>query len=172
VAVPGAATPVREVVEILPAPRGFDHASSTVTPLDAAGVQETLAGRALPEVAAEFEELGLDEAVLRTWTGPDGRRAEVVVSRWDDHFTATNVGAGPSQLLLGTEGARAWTPRDLPGARGVRVTGAGGPDVRVLSVAVDDVSLFVRMTGPTGDEPVERTLDLLTTRLRATPSAS
>lgn len=159
-----------ELVTILPTPKGLDQ-STEVASADAGDVQATFAGRAIPDVASEFEDLGFQEAVIRRWSAPGGADFLIVASRWDDHFTATNVGAGPGQLLLGTTDAQAWTPRALPGARGVRVT-TPGREVRILSLAVEDISVFIRAKGPVSDAAVERTLDLAVKRLRSTPTTT
>lgn len=153
------------LVTILPTPAGFDQASSSIRAANAADVQVALAGTAKPEVAAEYKGLGLKGAAIRTWEGPGGAKAAVVASRWQDHDTATNIGAGPSQILLGKPGVRAWTPSDLPGARGVQVEGASPS--RLLSLAVDDISVFMRVDGEVDPDVLVRTLQLAAKRLQA-----
>lgn len=155
-----------DLVNILPTPPGLDRTSSIVRSADAAGVQAILARVARPESAREFEKRGFGGGAIRTWTGANGARFEVVVSRWPDNQVATTVGAGAAELPLGGDGASAWNPRELPGARGARVEPPGVPS-RSLSVAVADLSLFVRADGSVGDGAVVRTLDLLARRLRA-----
>ena len=154
-----------ELVTILPTPAGFDQASSSARAASAADVQVALARTAKPDVAAEYKGLGLKGAAIRTWEGPDGAKAVVVASRWQDHLTAANIGAGPSQILLGRSGVRAWTPADLPGARGVQVDGTSPS--RVLSLAVDDISVFMRVDGAVDPNVLVRTLQLAARRLQA-----
>jgi hypothetical protein len=153
-----------ELVTILPTPKGFAQ-SSDARSATAADVQATLARTAKPDVAAEYEGLGFKGAAIRTWQGPGGAKAVIVASRWQDHLTATNIGAGPSQILLGKSGVRAWTPSDLPGARGVQVDGASPSSV--LSLAVDDISVFMRVDGAVDPDVLVRTLDLAARRLQA-----
>ncbi len=150
-----------EVVKILPTPPGLDQ-STEVRTVDAAELQETLAGVAKAESARVYEEIGFGGAAMRTWSGRDGARVLVVVSRWRDHQTATNVGGGAVQRAAETSGAAAWTPRELAGARGAR-----SHDVKVLSFAVADLSLLVRSDGPVPDAVLIRTMDLLTRPVRA-----
>ena len=150
-----------EVVKILPTPPGLDQ-STAVTTVDAAELQATLAGVAKAESARVYEEIGFGGGAMRTWSGPDGARVLVVVSRWRDHQTATNVGGGAVQRIVETSGAAAWTPEEIAGARGAR-----SPEVKVLSFAVADVSLLVRADGPVSDPVLVRTMDLLTRPVRA-----
>ena len=154
------------VVKILPTPPGLDQ-SSDVTTVDAAQLQATLAGVAKAESARVFEEIGFGGGAKRTWSGSDNARFLVVVSRWPDHQTATNVGGGAVQEVAETSGAAAWTPEQLAGARGARSTAQGTTAVRVLSLAVGEVSLFVRADGPVTDATLIRTMDLLTRPVRA-----
>jgi hypothetical protein len=152
-----------ELVGILPTPSGLDQ-SREVRPVDAAGLQEMLAGVARAESAAVFREIGFRAGAVRTWRG-DGATMWVAVSRWPDRQTATNVGGGAVQQFADTTGATAWTPRALAGARGARFV--KDSETRMLSIAIGDVSLVVRADGPIGDDTVVRTMDLLARPVRA-----
>lgn len=145
-----------ELVTILPTAAGLDFESSTARAASAADVQEAFAGRARPESAEKFaEELRYRDGAIRTWTGPNGAAMTVVVSRWPSHQVATNTGGGAAEFPIAS-GAAAWTPKDLPGARGSR-----GPTGRYLAFAIADISLFVRTQGPIGDDVAIRTLSRL-----------
>lgn len=154
------------VVRILPTPPGLDQ-STDVTTVDAADLQATLAGVAKAESAKVYEDIGFGGGAKRTWSGPNDARVLVVVSRWPDHETATRVGGGAVQQLAETTGAAAWTPEQLAGARGARSAEQGPAAIRVLSLAVADVSLLVRGDGPVTDAAIIRTMDLLTRPVRA-----
>jgi hypothetical protein len=119
------------------------------------------------ESAKVYEEIGFAGGAMRTWSGPDGARVLAVVSRWPDHETATRIGGGAVNQIAEQPGVAAWTPQELAGARGARSTAQGPGAVRVLSLAVDDLSLLVRSDGPIGDDVIIRTMDLLTRRARA-----
>ncbi len=153
------------LVRILPTPPGLDQSSQVAT-VDAAALQKTFAGVAKPEAAKVYEEIGFAGGAMRTWSGPNGARVWAVVSRWPDHQTATNVGGGAVQRAAETAGLSAWTPTAISGARGAR-----SDIVRVLSVAVADLSLVVRTDGPVPDTVIVRTMDLLTRPARAAQNA-
>lgn len=153
-----------ELVRILPTPQGLDE-SRNVRSVDAAGLQEALAGVARAESAKVFQDLGFRAGAIRTWSNGDGTTMLVAVSRWPDRQTATNIGGGAVQRLADTTGAAAWTPRSQAGARGARL--AKDSETRMLSLGVGDVSLFVRADGPIGDDAVVRTMDLLARPVRA-----
>ena len=155
-----------ELVKILPTPPGLDQ-SSDVTTVDAAELQATLAGVAKAESAKVYQDIGFAGGAMRTWSGPDGARVLAVVSRWPDHETAARIGGGAVNQIAEHSRAAAWTPQKLAGARGARSTTPGPGAVRVLSLAVDDLSLLVRTDGPIGDDVIIRTMDLLTRRTRA-----
>ncbi len=163
---PGSGIDPAGVVRILPTPRGLDQ-SSDATAVDAVGLQSTLAGVANAEAATVYEGIGFRDGAVRTWSGPDGARVLVAVSRWPDHQTATNVGGGAVQRILDTSAANAWTPRELAGARGARLAAQGSAAVKMLSLAVAEMSLLVRADGPVSDEVIIRTMDLMTRPVRA-----
>lgn len=152
-----------ELVRILPTPQGLEQ-SRDVTPVDAAGLQEALAGVARAESAAVFREIGFKAGAVRTWRGA-GEAMMVAVSRWPNHQTATNVGGGAVQQFADTTGAAAWTPQSLAGARGAR--SIKDSETRMLSLAIGDVSLVVRADGPIEDDVLVRTMDLLARPVRA-----
>jgi hypothetical protein len=155
-----------ELVKILPTPQGLDQ-SSDVTTVDAAELQATLAGVAKSESAKVYEDIGFAGGAMRTWSGPADARVLAVVSRWPDHETATRIGGGAVNQIAEQPGVGAWTPRELASTRGAHSTTPGSGAVRVLSLAVDDLSLLVRSDGPIGDDVIIRTMDLLTRRARA-----
>lgn len=156
-----------ELVRILPTPDGltFDPQSSKAA--TAADVQEALAGTAKAETAKKFEdELGYVDGAVRRWRGSNGAALTVVVSRWPRHQTATNVGGGAAEFPIAA-GAQAWTPSDVPGARGSRTSSPNGGS-RSLAFAIADLSIFVRGDGAIGDTVVVRALSRLTKPVRAT----
>ena len=155
-----------QILRILPTPQGLDQ-SSDIAVIDAARLQTLLAGVTSAEAAKVYEEIGFREAAVRTWSGAGGAHVVAIVSRWPDHQKATNVGGGAVQRLLDTSGAAAWTPRQLAGDRGARLTNDGSAAIRMLSLAVDDVGLLVRSDGPVTDDAIIRTMDLLTRPVRA-----
>lgn len=154
------------VLEILPTPPGLDQ-SNDVTKVDAAKLQTILAGVTSAEAAKVYEDIGFHDGAIRTWSGPDGTRLLVTISRWPDRQTATNVGGGVVNRILDTTSTAAWTPKELPGARGARPRTPGPAAVRVLSLAVADVSLLVRGEGSLTDQIMIRTMDLLARPVRA-----
>jgi hypothetical protein len=158
------------IVGVLPTPAGFDQ-SNDAHPADVAAVQEALAGMAREESARAFESRGFVDGAIRTWSGPRGATLTAVVSRWPDHLTASAIGGGAVNVPLDRDvpGASPWNPDELRGGRGVRIDAPGEP-ARLLAVAVGDVSLFVRASGPAGDAPVLRTMELLRRQLAGSRS--
>jgi hypothetical protein len=90
----------------------------------------------------------------------------IVVSRWSNHQTAVNVGGGAAQSIPLDNGARAWTPRSLGGARG-SISAPVTPLLTTLSTAIADVSVVIMATDLAETAPVERTMDLATKSLGA-----
>jgi hypothetical protein len=155
-----------QTLTILPTPKGLDQ-SNVVRRADVASVQATFAGVAKAESVAVYKDLGFKDAAIREWSGNDGAHVLAMISRWPDRQTATNVGAGPVNLLLDTSNAAAWTPRELPGTRGARLTAPGKPNIKLLAFAVAEVSLVVRGDGPVTDAAMIRTMELLIAPVRA-----
>ncbi len=107
----------------------------------------------------QYKDLGFRSGAIRTWEGPDDAAMTVVLSRWDTHMTAVNVGSGVSEVVPISNGARPWTPDQLRGARGAATT---DPDPGyTLSFAIENVSVFVRTSGPVSERTVIRTMELL-----------
>jgi hypothetical protein len=154
------------VLTILPTPKGLDQ-STVVRSADVATVQATFAGVAKAESVAVYKSLGFKDAAIREWSGDDGAHVLAIISRWPDRQKATNVGAGPVNLLLDTSNAAAWTPQELAGTRGARLTVPGKPNVKILAFAVAEVSLVVRGDGPVSDAAMIRTMELLIAPVRA-----
>ena len=154
-----------ELVKILPTQHPLDQASSQIRSVDASTLEATFARRTSTD-SKGYAEIGFREAVIRTWTGPDGAAMLVAASRWPDHDVATSVGAGAAEYALDSKGASAWNPREIKGAIGSRVAGPRAPS-RALAIAVGDISLVVRADGPVTDAAVIRVLDLVSRRIRA-----
>lgn len=155
-----------KTLAILPTPQGFPQ-STAVSPLDAAGLQAVLAGVAKEEAAQVYRDIGFYDAAVRTWSAPDGARMIAIVSRWPDHETAGRVGGGAVNQVIDDAGAAAWTPRELSGARGARLSATESAPIKVLSFAVGDANLFVRGDGEVSDAAVVRTMELLSKPVRA-----
>jgi hypothetical protein len=129
-------------------------------PAEAAGpeaLQAALTGAPDPVLASRVREREPAAAAVRSWTAPGGQELVAVASVWDSHLIATGVGAGAAERLLREPGARAWTPRDLPGSRGARVD-ARGREARRLAFAVGPNSVYVRSRGPVPRDVVEKTV--------------
>jgi hypothetical protein len=157
---PPAVDPLR-LATILPVPRGLaDAVPAHEAPLPE--VQEALAGRPDPEGVVRLRVAGFERGAIREWRAPGGGRLIAVVTTWGDGITATNVGGGAAELLLGEPGARAWTPRQAPGSRGVRIE-EPGREQRALARAVGFNGLFLRSLGPVPEEALSRTMELLVT---------
>lgn len=159
------------LARVLPTPDGL----SDSPPPRAVGVRDLqvalAAGQEDEEGANRLDGLGLRRAAVREWSGPDGARLTVVISVWPDHTVANNVGAGAAELPLGSDGARAWTPREVAGSRGAVVSPPGPPSAG-LAFAVGQTSILVRGEGPVGEETVVRTLTRLTRILRGEGEAT
>ena len=157
--------PPLTLVHILPTPNGLTDVESA-RPASPAVVQATLAGRPDAPSVKNLEESGLGASAIRRWRGRGGATLTVVVSRWSNHEAATNVGGDAAELPLGSAGAKAWTPDQVPGSRGSKVD-PPGPRSRALSYAVGGIELFVRSTGGVPDADVVRTMQRLIAALGA-----
>ena len=157
---------LRQLVTILPTPQRLTLESSRIIDADAVDVQATFARQANAEAVKVVESSGLKDAAIRTWSGPDGASLTVVASRWPDNQRAANWGAGAVQLELDRSSARAWTPREAPGARGSRTDGETA-HASALSLAVGDINVYVRATGPVADADVVETLTRAIAPIRA-----
>jgi hypothetical protein len=153
------------LVRILPTPPGLRQRDPGRS-ANAAAVQAALAGRADAPSARNLVDSGLGTAAIRRWSGPRGASLLVVVSDWDDHNAATDVGGDAAELPLGRPGASAWTPTQVAGGRGSRVD-APGRRSRALSYAVDTTELFVRSQGPVPDDVVVRAMQRMIAALGA-----
>ncbi len=156
-----------QTLRILPTPPGLDL-SEDARAGDLATVRSTFTGGMdIPKNATEqYADLGLRESAIRTWRGPDGARLVVLATRWPNHMTASNTGAGAADVLPLRSGASAWTPTEIRGARGSRHETPRGRTAS-LSLAVESVNLFVRSEGPVADADVVRTLQRAATPLIA-----
>jgi hypothetical protein len=153
------------LVTILPTQPGLDQASSRIRSVDASTLEGIFARRE-GTASKGFEEAGFREAVVRTWTGPDGGAMLVAVSRWPDHQVATSIGGAAAVQPLDSLHAKAWNPQEINGARGARIDAPGAAS-RVLAIAIGNISLVVRADGPVTDAAVVRTLDLVSRPPRA-----
>lgn len=159
------AVDLTELVTILPTQPGLDQASSRIKSVDAPTLEGIFA-RQEGTNSKGFEEVGFREAVIRTWTGPDGGAMLVAASRWPDHQVATSIGGAAAVRPLDSLHAKAWNPREISGARGARIDTPGAAS-RVLAIAIGNISLVVRADGPVTDAAVVRTLDLVSRPPRA-----
>jgi hypothetical protein len=148
----------------LPTPTGFVQ-STDVRPADAAAIQKIFAQGVVDSAAAEnYESIGFEDAAVRSWRSDDGATLTVVASRWGNHQTAANVGGGAAEEIPFRDGATAWTPSSLGGARGT-TNQTTDPSVTTLSLAVDRVDVFIIATGIADTAPVVRTMDLASASL-------
>lgn len=150
-------------VTILPSPG--DLRGDPAEDADAAALAEAFTGEPDPALAERIAGRGLRDAAVRTWTGPDGQELVTVVSVWRSHLIATGVGGMAAEMLLREPGAKAWTPTEVNGSRGARVTATGREETRV-AYAVGPNSIFVRSVGPVPDDVVPTALDRLYRYLR------
>lgn len=141
---------------VLPTPDGLDE-TQPARAVGPAPLASALVGRPDADIAQRLRSRGLQAASVRRWSGPGGARLVVAASVWPSHVTATSVGAQAAELLLARPGATAWTPGDVPGARGARRAGRE----RALAFAVGPNSLFVYAEGPVDDATVARALSRL-----------
>lgn len=148
---------------ILPSPG--DLRGEPATRADAAAVQRAFTGTDDPELARRIAGRGMKDAAVRTWSGPGGQELVAVVTVWESHLIATGVGGNAAELLLTTDGARAWTPSEVNGSRGVRVDTPGDEEARV-AYAVGPNGIFVRSVGPVPEDVVPTALDRLARYLR------
>lgn len=156
------ADPVK-LLGVLPSPgelRGPD-----ARPADAAALAEAFTGRRDDDLAAIIASRNPDAAAVRTWTGPRGQTLTAVVTVWDSHLVATQVGADLAQRLV-SDGGDAWTPREEPGSRGAR---RDDPPEQRLAYAVGPNSAYVRSTGPLSQATVITALHRLTEQLEGNP---
>ncbi len=124
---------------------------------DAAALARAFTGVPDDELARRVRDRTPAAAGVRSWREPEGGELVAAVSVWGTHLTATGVGADIATLLV-ADGGRAWTPQEIPGARGARVDAEGRRELR-LAYSVGPNSLFVRGSGPISDEIVVRTLN-------------
>jgi len=130
-----------------PEPAAADAAdlATAFTGRDDAGLAEVIAGRAP------------GDAAVRTWTSPGGGTLTVAASVWPSHLIATGIGSDLAARLV-ADGGAAWTPRDVPGARGAR---RDQPAEARLGFSVGPNALYVRTTGDVGDDVAERAMGRL-----------
>lgn len=153
-----------ETIRVLPTPTGLDQ-SVDVTTATVDDVQEVFAqGRADATAAATYRSIGFNAAAIRRWSGPNGAFFVVVLSRWPNHQTATNVGGGAAETLPLQHGAQAWTPTAVHGARGTAAR-AGAASEHTLAKATANVSVYIHATGPVTEQAIVRTMDLAITTL-------
>jgi len=157
--------PPLTLVHILPTPNGLTDVESARAASPAV-VQATLAGRPDAPSVKNLEDSGLGAAAIRRWRRGAGGTLTVVVSRWDNHEAATDVGGDAAEIPLGSAGAKAWTPDQVPGSRGSKVDPPGPPS-RSLSYAVGNTGLFVRSTGGVPDDDVVTTMQRMVAALGA-----
>lgn len=153
-----------EFARTLPTPAGLRQ-SVEVTDARTEDIQVVFAqGIADAAAAANYRAIGFKKAVIRRWAGAGGATVTLVASRWGDAQTATNVGGGAAERVPFARGARAWTPRELPGARGSRQ--GDGADLKLtLSTTVGTVNIVILTSGGVGERAVVRTMDLATRAL-------
>jgi len=125
-----------------------------------------LTGSADQALTDKLTTRGLKSAAVRSWTGPDGQELVATVAVWESHLLATGIGAQAAEMLLSTEGARAWTPKELGGSRGARVDTDETREQR-LSFAVGPNTVYVRATGPVEDDVVVTAAEQLITYAEA-----
>jgi hypothetical protein len=157
-----AADPVA-LLTILPSPGALRGPEARA--VDADDLAAAFAGRADPELAGIIRSRAPDAAGVREWSDSGGRTLTAVVSVWDSHLVATQVGADLAQRLV-SDGGRAWTPSDAPASRGAR---RDDPAELRLARSVGPNAVFIRATGPVPEETVIRALDRLTFQLRNAP---
>lgn len=144
-----------KLLTVLPSPGNLRGQPAAAVDDDA--LQVALTGSPDPAVAARVRERAPRAAAVRTWTAPGGQELVAVASVWDSHLIATGIGGDAAELILGQDGAKAWTPSDSPGSRGARIDTPGHEDQR-LSFAVGPNSVYVRAEGPVPEDVVQRTL--------------
>lgn len=158
----GRADPVK-LLRILPSPgalRGPD-----ARPADAAELAQAFTGKRDDDLAAIIDSRNPDAAAVRTWTGPNGQTLTAVVTVWDSHLVATQVGADLAQRLV-SDGGSAWTPPQERGSRGAR---RDDPPEQRLAYAVGPNSAYVRSTGPVSEDTVITALHRLNEQLQENP---
>jgi hypothetical protein len=156
------ADPVK-LLDVLPSPgelRGPDASTA-----DAAELAQAFTGKRDDDLAAIIASRNPDAAAVRTWTGPNGQTLTAVVTVWDSHLVATQVGADLAQRLV-SEGGAAWTPPEERGSRGARLD---SPAEQRLAYAVGPNSAYVRSTGPLSEDTVITALHRLTEQLQENP---
>ncbi len=134
-----------ELVNALPSPgelRGPDGAAA-----GAEGLARAFTGADDADLAAIIDGRAPAAAATRTWTSPRGGTLTVAATVWPSHLIATGVGSDLAAMLVGDGGA-AWTPADLPGARGARRT---VPREVRLGLSRGPNALYVRATGDVDD---------------------
>lgn len=142
-----------EIVAALPSPgalRGDPGADADPSDLaraftgrDDAGLAEVIASRT-PSAAA-----------ARSWRAPGGGTLTVAASVWPSHLIATGVGADLAARLV-ADGGAAWTPGDLPGARGAR---RELPRELRLGLSQGPNALYVRATGDVSEQVAVRAIE-------------
>lgn len=141
----------------LPTPAEFEQ-SNNATAATEDDIQRIFAqGIVDREAARRYTSIGFRDAAVRSWTSGD-RTLTVIASRWDNHQTAQNVGGGAAEAIPLSQGAQAWTPRSIRGARGT--TTSGGSPHTALAVAIGDVSVVILAEGDDLRPQVERTMSL------------
>lgn len=156
---PAPVDPLR-LAQILPTPSGLTE-DGVAREAPVTDVQEALAGRPDEGGVERLEVAGFQAGAIRRWRFRDTGRLTAVLSVWDERITATSVGSGSVGILADEDGARAWTPSEVPGSQGVQV---GGDDPKAaLAIGVGSNLIFLRAVGPVPERAIVRTMQLAVT---------
>ncbi len=148
----GAAVDPVLVADALPSPEPLTPVGGA-REVDAEGLVDATIEDADPATAERLTGRGFRTAAVREWTAPGGGMT-AAVGVWDSGVVATNVAGATAERLLQEPGAEAWTPRGLPGSRGVQAPGGR----RALGKAAGPNSLLVLAEGDVPEDVVVRSL--------------
>jgi len=140
------------VADALPSPEPLRPVGGA-REVDAEGLVDATIENADPATAERLTGRGFRTAAIREWTAPGGGMT-AAVSVWSSGVVATNVAGATAERLLEEPGAEAWTPRGLPGSRGVRAPNGR----RALGKAAGPNSLLVIADGDVPEDVVVRSL--------------
>jgi hypothetical protein len=122
---------------------------------DGAALARAFTGADDADLAEIIDARAPDAAASRTWTSPAGGTLTVTASVWPSRLIATGVGADLAAMLV-ADGGDAWTPQEVPAARGARRERPA--EVR-LGFSEGPNALYVRATGDVGEDVAIRAME-------------
>lgn len=141
-----------EIVGALPSPGELRGPAAAEA--DGTALARAFTGKDDPELAAVIADRAPESAAARSWTSPGGGTMTVVATVWPSHLVATGIGSSLAAFLV-EDGGAAWTPTEVPSARGAR---RDDPAETRIGLSIGPNALYVRTTGDVGEDVAIRAM--------------